>query len=81
MKGWWMKFVAFMDGKKTYTGIALLALPKVAAALAAAAVASGVDPATAATWTAWGTGGMLTAVGLIHKLVRRIDDITPDDDE
>lgn len=78
MKSWWMKFVAFMNGKKTYTGIALLALPKFAAALAAAAIASGVDPATAATWTAWGTGSLLTFIGIVHKIVKRVDDLTPD---
>lgn len=80
MKNAWAKLVAFMDGKKTYTGIALLALPKIAAVLAAAAIASGVDPSTAATWTAWGTGGLLTIIGLVHKLVKRLDDLTPDVD-
>jgi len=80
MKDMWARLVAFMDGKKTYTGIALVALPKLAAVVAAAALTNGVDPITAAKWSAWGTGGVLTAIGIIHKIVKKFDDLTPDEE-
>ncbi len=75
----WKRFVAFMNGKKLFTGAALVALPKLAAVVAGALIAAGLDPVQAATYTAWGGGGALAIVGMIHKVVKWLDDITPDD--
>lgn len=75
----WKRFVTFMNGKKTYTGALLLALPKAAAAVSAALLSAGYDPTDVAKWTMWGTGGVLAAIGMVHKIVKLLDDLTPDD--
>lgn len=77
--GAWQKVVRFMDGKKTWTGFALLAVPAVVGTLVTTATDAGVDPAVVARIAAWGTGAVLVALGLAHKLVKWLDDMTPDD--
>lgn len=76
---WWERFKAFMNGKKTLTGALLLALPKAAAAASAALLSAGYDPLEVARWTAWGGGAVLATLGLVHKVVKWLDDLTPDD--
>jgi hypothetical protein len=72
------RFVAFMNGKKTLTGFALLALPAVTAALANAALEAGIDPLLVAKYAAYGSGAALTVIGVVHKIVKWFDDLTPD---
>lgn len=76
--GWWKRLVAFMNGKKRYTGLALMALPKVVALVAGAMAAAGFDPMEIAKWTAWGSGGLLFAIGIVHRIAKWLDDLTPD---
>lgn len=73
----WARLVFFMDGKKTYTGAALVSGPKVIAAVAGILVANGVDSAEVAKYTAWGLGTGLVLVGVVHKIVKWLDDQTP----
>lgn len=72
------KFLKFMDGKKTISGFALLALPAVVGAAASAAVQAGVDPILVAKYTAWASGTLLAVLGIVHRLVKWADDQTPD---
>lgn len=76
---WWERCKAFMNGKKTLTGALLLALPKAAAAASAALLSAGYDPLEVARWTAWGGGAAIATLGLIHKVVKWLDDLTPDE--
>ena len=79
-KTMWQKLVAFMNGKKLFTGIALIALPTVTAAVGKAILDSGGDPMLAAQVVSWGAGTVLIVVGAIHRLVKYLDDQTPDND-
>jgi hypothetical protein len=79
-KTMWQKLIAFMNGKKLYTGIALVTLPTVTAAVGKAILDNGGDPLLAAKVVSWGAGSVLIVVGAIHKLVKWLDDQTPDAD-
>lgn len=77
MKELWNRIVKFMDGKKTYTGLALAAVPAIAAGLATMMPEAGFDLATTTKVTTWVSGGLLTVVGVAHKIVKWMDDQTP----
>ncbi len=74
----WQRFVKFMDGKKTVTGAALIALPIVVPAVANAYLQAGGDPVLAAKIAAYSGGVVLFVVGVAHKVVKWLDDLTPD---
>ncbi len=73
------RVVDFMDGKKTYTGALLIALPAVATALATSLIDAGFDPNVVAKYAAYAGGTVLTVIGLLHKAVKFLDDLTPDE--
>lgn len=68
----------FFDGKKTYTAIVMAAWPGIVAAAVAGAQKAGVDPAQVAHIAAIGGPTVLFVIGIVHKVVKWLDDQTPD---
>lgn len=66
------KFLAFMDGKKTWTGAAVIAAPTVVASVAEGIRQAGGDPVEVTRIA----GTIVLVLGILHKVVKFLDDLT-----
>jgi hypothetical protein len=69
------KVIAWFDGKKTWTGAALVALPAIFASVAGFLTEVGAQVPIQVF------GAILLGAGIVHKVVKFIDDLTPDSEQ